>query len=347
MGNSAGKVKFDIVSRLSPELIFVIVGFLKPKHILQCLLVCQTWHQVITHLDPYWKERAVVKAGLTWEAARLSLHSFPSSRLFYVAARRYMTRLRKSRFQYARIGALEMEIENFQFVRIRCLQARAGILVHMVRTDREDRDGTELGVVVQRMSHDGPRVVVTDLYSVSLGQYSSLAWAYADSHSLLWVARAGMWGGYWVGEKGQDSVSFCTLHPLINDGQVVKLGCCTKCQLVVAAYWSQSLAAMETVCMLQAVKLSGGCCREVMKPKALKMSHSHGVFIHRDSRVWLRETLVLSASEEKDDGVCRSHRLVLQCDCCTVLHALSLGGARVLVGPLPPLQPRPPARGHR
>lgn len=325
MGNSAGK--FDIVSSLPPELILMILSLLRVKHVLRCLLVCRVWYQIITHLDPYWKERAVTSLGLSWEAAQLALRTFPSSRLFYVAARKHMARVGKSRFEYTKVES--PELDAFPFVH--CLQARGRFLVHTMRASGET--DLEQGIVVQRVSWDGPHIVVENLYSVSLGQYSNVAWAYADCHNLLWVTRDGVWGGYSTGQKG-DLLSFHSIHPLVNDGQGVKMSCCDKCHLIVAAYWGQNLADEETICTVQMVKLSShasgdvsGGCREVAKLQALKVRHNHQVFINRDSRYWLREVLVLSDSDKMVDGVCQSHSLILQCDCCTILQTLHLPGA--------------------
>ena len=318
MGNSAGK--FDIVSSLPPELILIILSLLRVKHVLRCLLVCRVWYQIITHLDPYWKERAVRSLGLSWEAAQLALRSFPNSRLFYVATRKHMARVEKSRFEYTKVES--PELDAFPFVH--CLQARGGFLVHTVRAG--DEIDLEQGIVVQKVLWNGPSIVVEKLYYISLGQYSNVAWAHADSHNLLWVMRDGVWGGYSTDQQG-DLLSFHTVHPLINDGQGVKISCCAKCHLMVAAYWGRSLAAEETTCTVQMVKLSscasGNVCggyREVAKLQTLKVRHNHQVFINRDSRYWLREVVVLSGSDEMVEGVCTSHSLILQCDCCTILQ---------------------------
>ncbi len=52
--------------------------------------------------------------------------------------------------------------------------------------------------------------------------------------------------------------------------------------------------------------------------------HSHCVYVNHDSRYWIREAAVVSLSSEKLKGVCQQHRLILQCDCCTVTQTLQM-----------------------
>ena len=346
MGNCSGK--FDIVTNLPPEIVAIVFSFIEVDQLLACLRVSRAWHQTIISLHPYWREKAVNRLGLYRDVVALSSKQFPSIGQFYIAARRYLTRVENARFDVAVLQHLRW---SDSYTHNPPLHAQDGFYVSVTRQGKAESADTQRRIVVQRISGDSdrPQLALEYVFSAVLNPTVTVVWAYADSNHLFWLSASGQWEGYAASPNGEVELI------LLSHSQEMALrekpaqlsrcdvSCCDKCYLTVAVHWSHGRSTNETVCTIQLVKLGSyilykdggidGGCRRIKKAwkhslyssHTVTVRHNHRVFICQD-RAQLRTVKVLSDSDRIVEGVCQNHNLVLQCDSCTVVNPLQFPG---------------------
>ena len=331
MGN-ANSSKYNILSNLPPELVLLIVSYLHINDVARCLLVCLRWHEVISNLSPFWINAAVKVIGLTRNAAiRCALSTtFTSPRYFYIAAKKHKMKVKSSRFKYSMVDFQCSE----QLLFTNCLNIRGNVLVRTRKV--KDGDKQKMELVVEKLQEKRGHVKsVNSICTFPIcrdpnqGQWSpGIVWAHVDDDCLLWVTTDGVWNGH---DLKADLRLFSWKDHLLRDGHGVNISCCDKCFLTVAAYWSPvspSEKSHISTCSLQLVKLGSKDEESTLKPilfwKSFRAEHNHSVFVDHDSRYWIRKGFVLSESRTKCDGVCESHKIILQCDCCTTIQRLQM-----------------------
>ena len=173
----------------------------------------------------------------------------------------------------------------------------------------------------------------TDLEVEPVGTYSlvndsSVAWAHAVGDRLYWVTRDGSWRGINVKTRKE---LFSWKNNLLNNGCGVTFACCKECSMLVASQWmplagedntNQSAYAVQVVSLGR--EDGEGTPRELIGWKMFQSNHNHSLFLHHDSRYWIRETIVTSSSKSNVSGHCQQHTLVLQSDQCTVTHTIEI-----------------------
>ena len=333
MGN-ANSSKFNILSNLPPELVLLIISYLHINDVAHCLLVCSRWHEVISYLSPYWISVAVRVIGLSKNAATrcASLSTFTSPRSFYIAAKKHKVKVKSMRFKYSMVDLQPSE----EVLYTNYLSVRGNVLV---RTQKViDSDGQKMELVVEKLQRKnyGNVQSIASICTLPIcqGPWSSgIVWAQVARGCLFWVTTDGVWNGH---DLKADRRLFCWKEHLLRDGHGVCITCCDNCFLTVVAYWSPvspSEKSHLSTCSLQIVKLGSrdgeSTSEQILPWKSFQTNHNHRVFVNHDSRYWIRQGFVLSDSETKCDGVCDSHKIVLQSDCCTTIQRLQMPEAKL------------------
>ena len=329
MGNKS--VKFDIISNLPPELLLAILSYLPIKDVTRCTLVCQNWFNIIAHLGVFWKSRAE-SLGLTRDAV-LRWHGIPSFRSprdFYIAAIKYKKHLKSNKLISS---SVEHAIPNEELFTL-CLYANKSTLVRIQKTTDAVNQNCSNQLVVERVSSVRPQnIITTDKTSeISLHRDTKVVWAHVKGNNLYWISRCGTWSGYNL--KTNQEV-FTWNNPLLKEGHGITVTSCNNCSIFVASHWVPTYSDMTDSCntgsaySLQIVKLAeceGDHSRVILNWKLFQQNHNHSTFVQHDSRYWLRRTHILSCSSghTKEDGVCNTHRLILQCDCCVIVQTIEV-----------------------
>ena len=336
MGNSSAK--FDILSHLPPELVLAIISCLHLKDVTKCLLVCRQWNKVISNLGSYWRSEAGRVIGLSKNAINRCSHSFSTPRDFYVAAVKHKSVVKSIKFKCSQIELSTLSTDE-PSVFTHCLFARDGMLVQTQKISVANHNQK------YQCSLSLEKVESTCRNSQSVCSLPldpndcAIAWAYASKNFLFWVTRNGTWNGY---DLRTDTELFHWRGHLLKDGQGVGIGCCEKCLLVVATHWyptSSNQSTHNSTFSMQIAKLCVGDSdngeedpgvKNVLPWEIFRMNHKHSCFVNHDSRYWIRELLVLPNSENKgEEGICQSHGIILQCDCCTVTQSFTMPGKQL------------------
>ena len=319
MGNTAPK--FDIISNLPPELVLLTISYLCVTDVAHCLLVCRIWYDIISNLAPYWQDITIRHIGLSKNAVLRCSPLFPTPRGFYIAAKKHKSRLRATKFKCEQIAT------QYTTFFTHCLDANSDTVVRTQRLSVNQNQPSN-AIILERLYSTSPYTPpeIHSVCSYPLRLNSSVAWAYANNDYLFWVTRSGMWNGYDLVENLQ---LFCWNGSLLKDGKGITVSCCNKCFLVFAVHWAPVHLDQNnhySTCSMQVVKLGDrqSRTRKILPWKLFRVNHNHSVFVNYDSRYWIRETIVLSESETKQEGICQSHRMILQCDCCTVSQTLTM-----------------------
>lgn len=329
MGNSPAK--FDILSHLPPELVLVIISYLRLNDVTRCLLVCRQWNNVISNLGPYWRNAAVRVIGLSRDAISRCSESFITPKEFYVAAMKHKSRVKSIKLKSSRIE-LPTDVPSLF---THCLFAKDGMLVQIqkieVSGNQNQKNKWELSLeTVESTCRNSQRICSLPLHPNDC----AVVWAFASRDFLFWVTRNGSWNGY---DLRADTELFHWSGHLLKDGQGVTISCCEKCFLVVATHWHPT-PPKQSIChsthSMQIVKMcvgGSGTSREtpavieVLPWEIFRTNHSHGTYVNHDSRYWIRELLVLPGTDQKEEEeICQSHNIIMQCDCCTVVQSLSM-----------------------
>ena len=330
MGNSPAK--FDILSHLPPELVLVIISYLQLKDVARCLLVCRQWNKVISNLGPYWRNAAVRVIGFSRDAIGRCSESFVTPKDFYVAATKHKSVVKALKLKSSQI---ELPTEAAQSLFTHCLFVKDGMLVRTQKTEAQNQNQKyqcALSVeTVDSTYRSSRRVCSLPLHPND----RAIVWAFVSRDVLFWVTRNGSWNGY---DLRADTELFHWSGHLLKDGQGVTISCCEKCFLVVGTHWHPTppnQSSHHSTCSMQVVKMCVGnsgtsgrvtpAVKEVLPWEILRTNHSHSVYVNHDSRYWIRELLVLPQSDQKDEGgICRSHNIIMQCDCCTVMQSFAM-----------------------
>ena len=328
MGNTS--VKLDIISCLPRELVLIIVSHLSLKDVASCLLVSQSWNEIISHLAPYWWTAIERMVGLSREAILRSAQSFSTPRALFIAAKKYKAKAGSNKLKTSPVGFPPSTDVQFTL----CLEANE--LIVRSKKVKESNQNCRYRLSLERvLSQSNVDSGKTDIRVESVAEYSlvngsSVAWAHTTGDNLYWVTRRGSWKG--INFKSQEEV-FSWDNNLLNNGCGVTIACCEDCSMLVASQWMPLAGdnANQSAYALQVVSLGRnreGTPRELVGWKMFQDHHNHPLFLHHDSRYWIRETLITSKSHGKrqngGNALCRQHTLVIQSDCCAVLHTIEL-----------------------
>ena len=350
MGNSL--IKFDIVSNLPREVVAIVLSHLSRKDVANCTLVSQAWNETVCSLTPYWWTAIERDVGLSREAIARAAPSFSTPKALFVAARKYKAKVASKKLKSSPVELLPPSAAaatDLQFTL--CLEASDLTIVRSQKTKKEGLidnvvNCSKYGLLLEKLSvhqltnseSDTPGVAVTPVAEYPLLDHSSVAWAdvSGDRSCLYWVTRCGLWKGMDVGSQEE---LFSWKNNLLNNGCGVTYACCKDCSLFVASQWMPLAEDNDGECIdqssyaLQVVSLGGDTPKELVRWKRFQSHHNHPVFLHHDSRYWIRETLITSnnsqqkgnrqgARRKRDGAICHQHTLIVQSDHCTVLHTI-------------------------
>lgn len=312
MGN-LNSCKIDIIGNVPEEVAFLILRFVQLQDIARCVLVCKRWKALVSQ-GPLW-DKIAKSRGFFFHAIRRSCPAeYGSYRDLFIALQMRQSQIMSAGFT------------SHRFVTLQGLPSRCNVewsdAETLVRTECLD-EGTRL--VVESFDLNGQ-------YSQSrlLVQSSSApVWSHASPRAVYVATKDGVWRGY---DRSDRRLIFQWRGRLLN-GEGLTFGCCRSCMLVVAACWVPSTNPGSLSCHFQAVQLyaDGSAPDDVVPLRTLWTHHQdHDTTVKHDANFWTRKVIVLPGAE----GVakCSSHRIILQCDSCTILHSLEIRPRQVQFG---------------
>ena len=320
MGNRLGK--FDIVSNLPVDVVLLTLSYLELTDVESCLLVNHQWNTLISNLSSYWRKTTSTVIRLSKDNTDRLLTSFATPRDHYLAVKRY-----KAQVTSLKLGSIVANQEQSQATLedtfySSCLYTGDGLIVSLRK-----RRSLGVSLVVECLQNN--MLSISQMCSIPLRREDRLAWACASRGIVHWVTRNGVWRAFDM-QKGVDL--YQTSAPLIRDGIGVTISHCKLCSLVIASHWTpistDVASTSESHHMSFSVQVMdlGDRTRllSAMIPwKMFSSKHTHSVFVDHDARFWLRQCLITSGPDAcVKNGICTSHRIVLQCDCCTVSQLL-------------------------
>ena len=337
MGNCHGK--FDVLSNLPRELAAIIVCHLGQKDVANCLLVSHSWNEIISNLTPFWWRAMERHVGLSREAIVRSAAGFSTPKAFFIAAKKYKTYIRSNKLRASPVDY--SQAMDLQFTL--CMDAKEMKIVRSQKSEVKNGNGAQnknstyrllVEGVNQLTSDSGTELEIESIATFPLVNDASVAWARVVGDNIFWVTRQGDWRG--INYKSQEEI-FSWTNNLLNNGCGVTVACCKNCSMLVAAKWmplsgdrvNQSAYALQVVglgCKEEEGGEKGGTPKELVTWKMFRENHNHSIFLHHDSRYWIRETLITSRSHGKQrvGELCHQHTLVVQSDYCTVVHTIKV-----------------------
>lgn len=339
MGNLNSAAKFDIISNLPRELVAIIICHLSQRDVANCLLVSHSWNDIIRNLAPYWWSAIERHIGLSREAIVRSAASFSTPKALFIAAKKYKAQVCSNKLRSSPVDYFPAMDLQFTL----CMEAKEMMIVRSQKLKENSVDSMldqncQYGILVERInqfiSQDcGTELEIEPVATFPLVNDTSVAWAHVAGDNVYWVTRRGIWRG--VNYKSQEEI-FSWKNNLLNNGCGVTVACCKDCFMLVASQWmplSAEDSANKSAYALQVVSLGStreegeeeGKPRELVSWKMFKANHSHPLFLHHDSRYWIRETVITSKSHhgrQKSGTLCHKHTLVVQSDHCTVVHTI-------------------------
>ena len=330
MGNSS--VKFDIISSLPRELVLMVVSNLSLKDVNNCLLVSRSWNEIISHLAPYWWTAIERHVGLSREAIARSAPAFSTPRALFIAIKKYKTKVGSNKLKTSPVNFSSSTDVQFTL----CLEAKEMMIVQSQKLKENNQNciyRLSLERFTCRFNSDNGRTEINTepSASYSLEKGSSVAWVHVAGDNLYWVTRCGTWRG--INWKSQEEI-FSWNNNLLNNGCGVTIACCKDCSMVVASQWmplagdNANLLAGYALQVVSLGRNGQGTPQELVGWKMFQTRHNHRLFLHHDSRYWIRETLITSGSHGKrrtgGKTLCHQHTLIVQSDRCTVLHTIEL-----------------------
>ena len=321
MGIISSKHKLDIVAHLPPELVLQVISHLSIKEVCQCTLVSKHWNHVISHLAPYWTTATSKVIGLSRHSLS-TIHHWNSPKQFFIAA---VSRQEEVRGLHLSPSHIRHSIAQ-ELVFTHCLDARQQCIIRVQTMAETDNSNHRYELVVDRIVGipqipDG--ICSQPVACLALDKQTQVLWASIDNNLLYWVTNVGFWNCYDLLAK--DTVFSCRV-PLLREDRGVVVTKCKNCSMVVLSFWfpSHNAHAHQTVYIFQAVKLGDSTSMPVQLglQKRVQRKHCHEVYIEEDSRYRIRNSCLVSTSEEKDTNVCQSHSLILQCDSSIMVHSV-------------------------
>lgn len=301
MGN-LNRCKVDIVANVPEEVAFLILRLVEPQDIVQCVLVCRRWKAVISGQGLLWHNVAK-KWGFPLEATRYSRPACESYRDAFIALQKRQSQITSAAFSSHRFMTLQGRSSHC------AIEWSDGSLV---RTKLLGEGGTR--VVVESLGLNG-------LYSQSsfvVHSRAAVVWIYASPDAVYVATKDGVWRGY---DRLEGRLHFQRQGCLMNEEQGLTFGCCHRCTLVVSAHWATNPGALT--CNLQAVQLhSDGTAPDDVISWTVFWRHHRTSHVEHDSRFTARKVMIVPANEGDDQ--CSVHRVILQCDCCTVAYSLEM-----------------------
>lgn len=323
MGNAIPATKFDILSHLPPELVLEIISYLSVREVAKCTLVSRKWSHLIAYLTPFWSSAAAKFVGLSKNIISTSIGSFSSPKDYFILAVKHKNTVKSIKLTPTHIRhPIPKEL-----LFTHCLEAKQGSIVQIQKISQTENRKQRCDLVVDKLtranySPDG--TVSKNVAILTIKNLSHIVWAHVTDTHLYWVNTNGLWSGYDLNSK---KTVFNWKNPLLKEGRGVTVGKCNSCSVVVISHWFPTALCSQdyySTYALQILKLGDRpqSQQNLVQWKVVQKKHNHDFFAHHDSRYWLRQSFVLSNADENQDGVCHSHTLVLQGDCCTMVQAL-------------------------
>ena len=273
-----------------------------------------------------------------------SAASFSTPKALFIAAKKYKAQVGSNKLRSSPVDySLAMEL---QFTL--CMEAKDMTIVRSQKLKEKNIDGVlnqncQYGLLVERVSQFtsdcGTDIEIEPIATTLLASDTSVAWAHVAGDNVYWVTRHGDWRA--INYKSQQEI-FSWKNNLLNNGCGVTVACCKDCSMLVASQWmpltgdnvKQSAYALQVVSLGSEEKEAEGNYykpRELISWKTFQAHHNHPLFLHHDSRYWIRETLVTSKSHgtQKNGTLCHKHTLVVQSDRCTMVHTIELEDADI------------------
>ena len=320
MGNALLATKFDILSHLPPELVLEIISYLSMREVAKCTLVSREWSHLIAHLTPLWSNAAATIVGISRNTALMSVGSFTSPKDYFIMAVKHKNTVKSTNLTPTHVRHTISKELRFTH----CLDARQGSVVQIQKISQTDNRKHRFELAVDKLvraNHSPDGTVLQNVAILPIENLSHIVWAHTTDKHLYWVNTSGLWSGYDLNSK---KTVFTWKNPLLKEGRGVTVVKCNCCSMVVVSHWFP-VCSQEyySTYALQILRLGDGQTQQnLVQWKVVQKKHNHEFFAHHDSRYWLRRSFVLSNAQKNQDGVCRSHTLVLQGDCCTMVQAL-------------------------
>ena len=300
MGN-INRCRVDIVANVPEEVAFLILRFLELQDIAQCVLVCRRWKAVISGQGLLWNGVAKER-GFLLKATRHARPACKSYRDSFIALQKRRSVITSAAFSSHRFMTLQGPSPH-------CVVEWSD--ESLVRTSKPGK-GTR--VVVESLGLNG-------LYSQSsfiVQSGAAVVWIYASPDVVYVVTKDGIWRGY---DRLEGRLCFQWQGRLAKEEEGLTFGCCRRCALVVAANWVPSTEPGSLSCNLQAVQLhSGGTVPDDVISWTVLWRHHHGH--DAGPKFSARKVMVVPATE--GDVQCSLHRIVLQCDYCTMVCSFEM-----------------------
>ena len=301
----------DFFSLLPPEIVLKVLLYLAIEDVVQCLLVCRVWYELLSGLEPYWR-RACVEFGLSETIVRRLRSQFVSSKALLFAGRKHQLGICATP---PRLSTLSC---GYPFdVRYACQYASGRTVVGTVY-----KDFKPLEIIVERI--DRKSVTRTSVFPPQFDRTAAnrVIWGHvsAASNFLLFVTASGIWNGYdltsnlclfnWRGEPMYDSD--------------VRIGFCESCLTVCTAKLvSFRTTEDDSYWDLRVLRIGRNLTHYTPQMMRFKLLTGRSDITPRRANCGMRRVCLLPYARQKDsNGFCQSHTLLIQWANSIAAHVL-------------------------
>ncbi len=320
MGGINSRKKLDIIAELPQELVLEIVSYLSIREVAKCSLVSKNWNSIMSNCS-YWNTAA--SKIISFLKHSPFIH-WSSPKQFFISVLQ-----RKADIQGLHLTPSHIRHSVPQeLLFTQCLNTGQHCIIRTQTLTKEENgnDHTYDELVVDQLvgiPHIPDGICSDTIACLPLDEQTHIIWACVENDLLYWVTTGGQWTCYDLVSK---SIVFDCNVPLLKDDQRIIVTKCKDCSMAVLSFWfpCHNAYPRQTVYIFQAVRLGDKHSTSVqLGPlKKVQRKHCHNVFMETDSRYWTRCSRLVSTSEDKDSGVCRSHSFVLQSDSSVMVHSL-------------------------
>ena len=328
--------KVDFISELPPEVVLNIAYHLELEDAVNCLLVCHSWRDVLSDLEPFWRQ-ACFRFGLSEAVVRKLMPRYESSKSLLLAAKRHRGLL------YATPPQMRTITESCPYnVHRVCQYIRGEDMVSVIYQDFRPRQ-----ILVETLQHSS----VQQKLLIQLSSYTTaenrIVWCHLFPDFLYCAMASGVWSVYYT-QLSQVPLLGWKSEPLYDPEQ--RVSCCLSCHMVCTCklvcchnqepYWDVRIisvderAALECVDLKKrGVKYQKANLQTIVKFKLFATNKE--ITARQSSSAEKKVTLLSGTSERHPRGHCLSHRLLLQWANVISAHHLTIDGRRTLTSTTP------------
>ncbi len=290
----------DFYTLLPPEIALVIALHLDLGSIACCLLVCRQWNNVLSSLEPYWRQ-ACTKLGLSDNLMEHLVDRYDSTKRVAFAADRQRRILLES--PYVSTSVTAGYPYNVHYV---CNSVKDNILVGTVY-----KDFKPCGIVIKTIGRTSVSRTVIDP-KFSMIAENRTYWTRIVSNTLVHVTSSGLWSIYDLNRNGVLLVQW--RGAAIFDSEV-KIAICDTCHSICTAKLvsSHSLPAYWD---LRVISPSTNIDAQNSRPTTLRFkveaeTHCSGV---KQTTKCKKSVLIFPLTTRINSrGACTQHSVLLQC----------------------------------